>query len=190
MIGSILLGGFCLMHLNPRPYRATASSSDLYCNEHNYKEFIGRDTPFFNNFEQEGCYFKDMNLEREDFAKANLKWARILGTNLQNANLSEADLIGSFIDKDSNLEDANLQEANLSRADINGNLSGADLSGAKFHLAVFGPSANLRGVNLKDANLRFAFYLKKANTSEAIYNSNTKFPFNFNPNENGMILNE
>ena len=82
-----------------------------------------------------------VNLSGADLMGADLRNAN-LGTNLENADLENANLAGAYLE-DANLEGAYLENANLEGAYLeNANLAGANLMGA-----------NLRGANLEDADL-------------------------------------
>jgi uncharacterized protein YjbI with pentapeptide repeats len=73
--------------------------------------------------------------------------------------------------KGANLKDAYLEEADFTGTDLRGaNLYGAYLSGANFN------NADLSNADLKHAKLYSAHY-----------NSNTKFPANFDPKKRGMV---
>lgn len=75
-----------------------------------------------------------------------------------------------------NLSGANLKDAYLDGADLSGaNLDNVDLSGAYLS------GANFNNTNLTTANLT------NAKLYSAHYNSNTKFPANFDPRGRGMI---
>jgi len=100
------------------------------------------------------------NLDRQNFAKAELTGAivpqsSLNGTNFANANLtlaifSDADLSGA------NLSGANLQRAAFYGANLSGtNLVGANLTQAKLVYAKL-KDARLRDANFSNAELRFA----------------------------------
>ena len=100
---------------------------------------------------------------------------QILGTNLSQANLSQANLFGTEL-SEANLSEANLSQANLSQANLFGtNLSQANLSQANLRqanlLATKLSRANLRGANLSQADLFVADLrgadLREANLSQA-----------------------
>ncbi len=92
---------------------------------------------------------------------ANLEKAILLRTNLQGANLILANLQGAF------LYAAELQRADLREADLNG--------------------ADLQDAILIKANLRGAKNLDKAILKDAIYNDETTFPEDFDPEAHNMI---
>jgi len=101
------------------------------------------------------------------FVKANLKNAKLLGTQLLAPNFEKADLTGSALN-DASLPEANLSgallqqasliNAKLTRANLNGanlvdaNLAGADLADTQLDGADLG-GCNLRGAKLTGANL-------------------------------------
>jgi uncharacterized protein YjbI with pentapeptide repeats len=96
-----------------------------------------------------------------DFAGADLR-----AVNLLNADLRSADLSGA------NLRGANLSGANLTYADLrNADLTNANLSGA-----------NLRGTNLSGAAMN------NVNMSNAIYNAETRWRADFDPEGAGAKL--
>ena len=113
------------------------------------------------------------------------------GANLKNASLERADLRGV------DFRGADLRGADLEYADLEGaNLRGADLRGADLE------KASLKGANLQDANLRGAdleyaslegadLYdasLEGMHLRRAIYNSETKFPKNFDTEDKELMI--
>ena len=94
-----------------------------------------------------------------DFAKSDLSYTDLSNGNLENADFSHTKL------SNANLSGANLKNANLSHAILlKADLSGADLSGA-----------TLLNAALNDTNF-----------SEVKYNSTTKFPEDFSPEDSGL----
>ena len=95
------------------------------------------------------------NLQGANLVNANLQLAILSNANLQEANLYQANLQGA------NLINANLQRANLFDATLQGalllgaNLQGADLTNANLQGASL-IEANLQGANLVNANLQVA----------------------------------
>ena len=139
----------------------------------------------------EGTDLERVNLSRTYLEGAYLEEANLEGVSLEGANLEEADL------RKANLRRANLKRAKLWRANLRqsyllgANLERADLWGADLR------GANLLGANLKEANLLRANLLGAdlgganllgANLKEAKYDKNTKFPSNFNPKEEKMLV--
>ena len=129
----------------------------------------------FENSELVEANFKDASLYR-----SNMQWALLQRANFTNADLSFSDL--SYADLiDCILINVNLFHANLFRSHlgsanlIHANLMDSNLEGADLF------RADLRGANLENANL------KNTNLRDAIFNSKTLFPYDFNPNEAGMI---
>ncbi len=105
------------------------------------------------------------NLSRADLSRAKLREAKLREADLSGAWLWEANLSGADLSW-ANLEGAYPEKADLSRA----NLSRANLSRAKLE------GANLTGANLEGANLE-----------KATYNSETKWPDDFDPDAAGAI---
>ncbi|MDJ1176847.1 pentapeptide repeat-containing protein [Roseofilum capinflatum] len=92
----------------------------------------------------------------------DLAGAKLLGTNLNGLDLSEANLSHVYLRGaelcDVDLSSANLQQANFGGADLSGAyLSDANLEGANFHRASLAlanlSGANLTGADFTDANL-------------------------------------
>jgi uncharacterized protein YjbI with pentapeptide repeats len=100
----------------------------------------------------------------------------LAGTNLSGADFVEFDLIG-FDLQESDLQGTNLAEADLSWANLSGaNLRGADPSGAQLF------ETDLRFACLTGANLT------GATLTGATYNSETRWPVSFNPEQAGALL--
>lgn len=120
-----------------------------------------------------GISIPNSYLEGIKLLKADLRLTNFREVNLSKANLSKANLSGA------NLIGADLSEANLSEA----NLSGANLIGA-----------NLSEANLFEANLKGVIYTNKYTEEEVCkkyrlkHRCSTKFPKEYNINENGMML--
>ena len=92
-----------------------------------------------------GLDLSEANLERVYLRGAELCDVDFSSTNLQQANFGGADLSGAYL-SDANLEGANFHRASLALA----NLSGANLTGADF------TEANLSNANLSDTQLKGA----------------------------------
>ena len=113
--------------------------------------------------------------------KANLQKLNLCGLNLEHVNLNEAylhgaGLIGTHL-KGSSLIGADLSAADLTKANLeNVDMTSADLRNAWFK------NANLCGTILSGANI------KKAVFQGAQYNSNTKWPEGFDPQDAGAVL--
>lgn len=94
---------------------------------------------------------------------------------LGNVNLSNRDL------KKAGLRQANLQNANLEGAELNGaKLSNADLRNANLS------EADLKGADLRGANLSQAKNLSSDALKESVYNQQTQFPPDFQPDYQTM----
>lgn len=114
------------------------------------------------------------NLQEADLQKAKLQSAKMQGADLQMAKLKRAMLKRAALHQ-AKLQMANLREANLRFAALQGaNLQGADLRGAILQ------GADLQGADLQEANLKYAEYCRDSQAA-------TVFPFDFNPEEHGMI---
>lgn len=156
----------------------------------------------FNNMHLSNSSFENSNLVR-----ANLKGASLENVSLKGANLSSADLRGTDL-RDVIIEDTNLKNAiysldtkfpagfspkknkmlligpgsDLLRAKLSSvNLISENLSNTNLK------RANLKGANLRDADLTGAT-LTNADLENAIYNVNTKFPDDFDPNQHEMYF--
>jgi uncharacterized protein YjbI with pentapeptide repeats/menaquinone-dependent protoporphyrinogen IX oxidase len=131
------------------------------------------------------------DLRGADFSQAHLGWADLREAQCQGADFSKANLIGV------NLEGANLQEAALPYAILNGstlshaNLRQADLQGTDLNWADL-QGADLTGANLIQAHLGWAnltdAQLSEAHLEAARYNSHTRWPAGFSPEQAGCIL--
>jgi hypothetical protein len=116
-----------------------------------------------------------------NFRGAQLEEAvNLEGVTLYEVNLSYA-----------SLHRANLSQANLHGAQLNGTvlieavLCGANLSKAELYRAYLG-EANLQGANLSGANLQGAD-LQGAYLEKALYDEQTQFPPNFDPEGKGLL---
>jgi serine/threonine protein kinase len=112
-------------------------------------------------------------------ALESLRKSGLRGLNLRAVDLSRARLVGidfseAILDRsqfvNSDLSAANFQDASLKSC----NLTGANLTGAKLS------GADLQGANLQGANLS-SCQLESVVWSNAIYNSKTAWPDNFDP---------
>jgi len=151
----------------------------------------------------------NVNLEDAELLRASFEYANLVEGNLQRAKLYRANFQGAILQR-VNFTDADLSFANLAEADLTNailtraDLFHADLSGAFMsqinlqHAALqnanlqgaFMFAANLRGANLKNASLQNAFLenadlynakLEGAELEGAVYNSETVWPDDFNP---------
>ena len=139
------------------------------------------------------------DLSWTDFRVAKLYRTGLSEASLANATLSEANLIEANL-RMANLEVADLRQANLSKADLSGaRLCGTDLTEAKLSNAILAEAdlsnttlshANLTGANLHHADLRGASLgtanLDNADLVAAMYNNDTIFPVDFDPEAAGM----
>ena len=108
----------------------------------------------------------EINLSNADFGEATLVGTRLIKANLTSARLAYACLI------DTKLASADLTNAYLSSS----NLTGADLE-----------DANLTDAKLYRTDLEKAKYYNKAIFKGAIYDEDTKFPPDFDPQKAGCI---
>jgi uncharacterized protein YjbI with pentapeptide repeats len=126
-----------------------------------------------------------------DLSKGQLRWTDLRNASLLRARFNGADLCGldlrsaranEAIFKGADLCAANFGRACLSSADF----SFSDLSFAKFHDAVLTgvkmTGADLSGVDFSGADL------KEADMAGALYDSETKWPANFDHEAQDMIL--
>ena len=130
---------------------------------------------------------KDKDLSGLTLNGRNLAQADFTGSTLARCNLEGSDLSGATLfGCDFTL--ALLMRARLVRADMRGtdmsrtNLSGADLSGATLQFA------DLRGANLCRANLSRTLVLSEVALSGATYDTTTRWPPEFRPEERGAKL--
>lgn len=144
------------------------------------------------------------DLSEADLAKANLSAADLSGAILHGTTLSEANLSGANLSMVADPIGANLREANLTGADLTGaDLGQADLNGAILKWARLG-EADLRGADLSGANLKLAVLFKtdlrkadlcgtdlsgtklhETDLREARYDSETRWPDDFDPEASG-----
>jgi uncharacterized protein YjbI with pentapeptide repeats len=124
---------------------------------------------------------KGVNLDHSNLTGAELKQANLSNSSLKQANLSSANLEKAIL-KDVNFELACLSNVNLTDAHLEGsnfkqaNLSQADLRDGYFVNVCFS-GADLRRVKLHGANFE-----------GAVYNQETSFDPDFDPNQMGMKL--
>ena len=125
----------------------------------------------------ENAVLPHLDLSGTDLLQANLKNATLIEANLSNSQLVYANLQKAFLEK-ANFQGADLKLANLKDAQLyQANLSRANLYQANFY-----------GTNLSGANLTGVKNIDQANFYRTIYDINTKFPPQFNPEENGALL--
>ncbi len=118
----------------------------------------------------QSCDLGNVNLSNRDLKKAVLRQANLENANLENAKLDQAQL------EKANLSDADLEGAELSKAKLrDADLSNANLSGA-----------NLSGADLRGANLSQAKNLSSDALKYSVYNQQTQFPPDFQPNSQTM----
>lgn len=121
-----------------------------------------------------------------NLSKANLSEMNFMGADLYNADLREVNMSNANL-QTSNLTLANLTKANLNSADLSqanllfANLNQALLANAKL------AGANLSGTNLEGADLTTAD-LRHVNFVGAISDTNTKWPSEFNPESEGIVI--
>lgn len=125
----------------------------------------------------ENAVLPHLDLSGTDLLQANLQNATLIEANFSNSQLVYANLQKAFLEK-ANFQGADLKLANLKDTQLyQANLSGANLYRANFH------RTNLSGANLQDVK-----NIEQANFYRAIYDVNTKFPPQFNPEKNGAFL--
>jgi uncharacterized protein YjbI with pentapeptide repeats len=162
------------------------------------------------NLQTEGCKASILDLESAklnetkfdrqialpgvDLQRASLDQAQLPNINLTQANMEQSTL------EEANLAGALLTSAKLKKAILQGTkftgtfLNGADLTNADARKANFNAAqlkqANLTGADLTGADLRNADLTKATLQGtifkEALYNSKTEFPANFDPVNAGM----
>lgn len=108
----------------------------------------------------EGAMFSDANLEEANLEGCDFYWAIFYRANLQKSTLKDAIVRG-----------VDLKLANL---------RGADLRNADFSQDNLGGSTQLQGADLTEA------LVEGAKFQGTEYDSSTKFPLGFNPENNGM----
>lgn len=116
-----------------------------------------------------------LELPRKVLSEANLSGSSLNGAHLGMATLRQANLSGA------SLQRANLYQAYLFGAD----LSNAQLQHADLRLARLA-EANLTGADLCGANL-WGARLNRAQLDGVLYNDETQWPENFDPEEHGAI---
>ncbi len=149
---------------------------------------------------------RDARLQEADLRQARLEASDLRGADLSNAQLSGADL-NRVQAQAADFSKANLMGANLDQADLEGaELPFAILNGARLRRAMLRKTnfqyadlnwadlqgADLGGANLAQANLGWANLLEaqlgEAALAGARYNSQTRWPADFSPQEAGCIL--
>lgn len=128
--------------------------------EHILAVYVGPDANGFEGADLSGLSAPLIkNLRGTSFRRASLYWANLQAADLSGCNFESADLRGAAL-QDSLLVGANLRHAKLGLDNLGGctHLEGADLTDAQLH------GADLSGVK---------------------YDSRTKFPADFNPEQAG-----
>lgn len=141
-----------------------------------------------------GIYFsdsnlRDTNLENSKFIKTSFLWVDLERANMKNSaltfskfvnvNLLNANLEGAYL-YGVKFENANLLGANLKGA----NLQRADISKSLIKLSDVNPKDSL--ISIYDVKMKME-KLTPPNFKHAIYDCTTKFPKDFNPENEGMI---
>jgi len=128
-----------------------------------------------------GANLSSVEIRWADLREAELRGARLGGADLCGTDLRGADLQGANL-KGSDLCAVNLSDANLAGADLSfvdlshGKLVGANLRGAMM------PGADLSGVDLSSA------ILDGSSLAGTLYDDDTRWPENFDPAANGLVL--
>ena len=145
-----------------------------------------------------GANLRESNLQGANLQGVDLRDADLRGANLNGANLYLSKLNGANLRavtlRQANLQWADLREAILVNASLCGaNLRDADLTHIKVHLRVRGYRARKHSYFFthKDEPMdpdHWSYY--EPDFSDAIYNKNTKFPYDFDPEASGMLLKE
>jgi uncharacterized protein YjbI with pentapeptide repeats len=160
-------------------YKNKLSSYTIMFKVQNKNEFIQNYQGGIRDFQH--TILTAVNLTGTNLEEINLDESNLIEINWSNCSLNRASFKKAYLGlsnfqncclKSANLQEANLQEANLSQAD----LAGADLQGANLQ------QANLKGANFTGAKLDQACF------TQAIYDSQTVFDPNFDPQTAGMIL--
>jgi uncharacterized protein YjbI with pentapeptide repeats len=117
---------------------------------------------------------------------ANLRGADLNGVDLMQANLQRADL------RAAQLAGARLQDTDLRWADLRGaNLNGADLGGGCLGITKLS-GADLRGADLRRTWLEGAGWMPGSRWAVPIrgarYNSHTRWPEGFDPQQHGAVF--
>ncbi|WP_373533288.1 pentapeptide repeat-containing protein [Vampirovibrio sp.] len=134
------------------------------------------------------CYqadFRTARLQYADLREANLFMADLAGARLRYSDLRSANLGFSRLSEarlqHARLCDANMSSADLTRADLrNCRLNGVDLSRALVK------DANLAATQLAESDLADCQALESANLQNAIFDDQTHFPQDFQPQKHGL----
>lgn len=119
--------------------------------------------------------FDGADMENTNFQGAILNGASFWNGNFKNSDFTSTDMKNTIVSK-ANFEGANFSDADLSVIIFNNTiLENANLKNANLEHCYF-KNANLKGANLKDAKFR-----------ETIYNRNTIFPDEFDPEKFGLL---
>lgn len=134
------------------------------------------------NEDLNGMDFDSANLQGADLSGKIMEGADFSDANLTNSNLEGCDLYWAICFR-TNLTNANLKRAYFCGADLKfANFAGADLRGANFGCDNLGGSTQLQGANLQDCLIDEAIF------KLATYDSETKFPKNFDPIAQEMVF--
>jgi mRNA-degrading endonuclease RelE of RelBE toxin-antitoxin system len=126
---------------------------------------------FVNLYVEQGACFNDTNFKDIDLTNASIFQLRCSSIIFDNINFHGANLGWGEIN-DSQLINSNLQDVYLRNSVLDKTII---------------KNCNLSGANLINTNLRTTT-LENVNFSNAQYSTTTKFPENFSPVEEGMIL--
>ena len=145
---------------------------------------------YFNKIDLAKADLENTFLSRVEMKQGNFDYANLKNADFSDANLTESTLVGAELSKAHlsgiNLSKANLSKANLTRSILNqANLSEACLEKACLASAVL-IKANLMGADLSGADLSTA-NLTNANLKGAIYDNDTSFPIDFDPQSKEML---
>lgn len=124
-----------------------------------------------------------VNIKGASFKKADIRNALFIGADAEGVNMSEARAMNAYFMnakmRGSSFVNARPICALFDNADLtNADFSGADIGGARFI------GARLHGA------IMLCKRLEQANLTGAIYDRNTRWPLNFNPEISGAILDE
>ena len=132
-------------------------------------EQLNQGTKSFRAVRIENFELKNYDLQEIDFCKANLRFAKLEGTNLVEANFSKANLESADLSL-TNMSRANLSAANLAKVNLVGsnlisaNLWNCHMTGAQLENASLEGAnmvkAFLNGANLQNSKLEFAIMLQ------------------------------
>jgi uncharacterized protein YjbI with pentapeptide repeats len=166
-----------------------------------------------------GVHLKDARLSGTFLARANLQRARLDGADLSSADLGTVNLEGASL-RGALLNNANLRGASLIDADLScpvearfcgtlgTRLIGVNLRGAALVIAKLSDSvlekadlreaqlfrADLRRANLQNADVRGAKFheaqMEGVKGRDAIFDIETEFPADFDPDSAGMIFDD